>query len=141
MIPEASAGKGIVAADATRNRPSGWLLLVGAAILVAIVALAAIWYLSRGEAATVSYWSVGPRTLGVQVWEPSDYSCAIARTQETKTQVQIVAECRAPLLRVGSAGKLHEFDFEVQLAAPLGDRRVVDWQGYLADRCANPRCR
>jgi hypothetical protein len=99
----------------------------------------ASWELNAAR--PITYWVVDAQTLGVAIEEVPEAPCSIARTEESLTRVQIFAECRLPFSLNPSTDKVKETVLEVRLAAPLGDRRVIDGLGYFADSCPTPNCR
>ena len=105
-----------------------------------VMALVALRYVTSVRSVTIAYWTVTDRVLGVVVTGGLGDTCSVARTLETAEQVQIIAECREPLLMLGrpAIGVPHEF--EVALEQVLADRSVVDAFGEPAQRCPLPRC-
>lgn len=96
--------------------------------------------LSRGSPKAISYWLTDDRTLGIQLIDGPNSSCHIAATEESATEVRVIAECRRPLVSAGSTGAGYPYDFIVQLQAPLGSRVVLDAFGTPAERCAAAHC-
>lgn len=120
---------------------SGWTIALGASCPIGAFPRppCASWELSASR--PIAYWVIDARTLGVNVWDAPEYSCAIATTEETTITVRIDAQCHLPLFASASTSESQEFDFEVHLDSALGNRRVLDGWGHFADVCATPRCR
>jgi hypothetical protein len=122
-----------------RKRRPGCLLGVGAALLGTLLVVGR-WYLFPETPGAMAYWSVDSRDLGVFVYAGPGHSCWIERTVETATQVQILGACRGPIVSLGSTANLVGYEQQVSLAAPLGDRQVIDNLGQPAMFCPTPKC-
>ena len=105
-----------------------------------VVALVALRYVTSVRSVTIAHWTVSDRVLGVVVTGGLGDTCYVARTLETAEQVQIIAECREPLLTLGGSAVGVPHEFEVVLERVLGDRSVVDAFGDAAQLCMQPRC-
>lgn len=116
------------------------VIALGACLLLAGFGLAVAVARSRGTPTPISYWLVDDRTIVVEAiaGPKASWSCAIAGTEETMTDVRVTAECLGPIFTIGSTGAGYTYDFVVPLMEPLADRRVLDAFGQPAQRCDAP---
>src|SRR4051794_35628465 len=79
------------------------VVAVGACLLLA-GGLAVALIRSRGTPTPISYWLVDDRTIVVQAiaGPKASWSCAIAGTGETMTDVRVTAECLGPIFTIGT---------------------------------------
>lgn len=94
-----------------------------------------------GRAKPIHYWTLDDdHNLGVLALSGPNRSCAVVRTVEAESEVQVVVECDDPFLSAGSSGGGYRHEFVIQLNSALGDRVVLDGHGTPAELCPRPRC-
>lgn len=117
-----------------------WWVRAAMVVGLFVVALVALRYVTSVRSVTIAHWTVSDRVLGVEVVGGVGDTCYVAETLETTEQVQIIAECREPLLWLGGPAVGVPHEFEVVLEQVLDDRSVIDAFGHPAQRCLLPRC-
>ena len=117
--------------------------MVGAAVAILLVAMVIAVVVgglttTRDVLRAFSYWVIDDRKIGVVVLDGRPNSvCAIERVDESAEAVQVWATCPEPWISTGSTGSLYRHEFEVDLQAELGDRKVIDGDGRNAESCAS----
>lgn len=113
------------------------LSLIG---IVVVAVLVAAWILFVTKDYTVgieSYRVVDDQTLSVQVRAGSRWWCRLTNTAETIADIRLSVACLDWLPLPGDAGG-YPHELTMHLAAPLGDRVVLDGDGAAV---AIPDCR
>jgi hypothetical protein len=96
--------------------------------LAVVAVLAVVWRVAIGKdyaASIAGYSLIDSRTLVVQAVGGHESWCRIGGVTESSAEVQVRAICLDWLSLPGTADGVF-YALTVQLAAPLGNRRVVD---------------
>jgi hypothetical protein len=97
-------------------------------LVVAVALLIIVWRVAIGKdyaASIAGYSQVDSRTLVVEAVAGHESWCRIGGVTESSAEVQVSATCLDWLSLPGTADGVF-YALTVQLAAPLGNRRVVD---------------
>jgi hypothetical protein len=111
--------------------------LAGVGMIVLIAAAWAVAVVRDDNFPISAYWVLDDSTIGVEVGGPPRAWCRVTQTAETAADVLLLTKCLSWSFGPGTA-ELWRFMLTVELAQPLGDRRVLNSEGVDVRRVTDP---